>query len=151
MKECIDKKNEYDIIIDFKVTLKDLMENNIYKYEYSENDIFYVPMWFGSLEYKTKDNKKIIFNSQLVLPSNVSINTNNDININLRCNIQEIMQEDNIEIKIDNNTYRIAVSLLKIRKYQEVIYYKRGISIPNKIDIYNTKNKSNIIFHISLY
>jgi len=152
MKDIIDKKNENNIIIDFKVTLSDLFENNIYKYQYDDNNTFYIPMWFGEMTFETKnDNKNITFNSILDLPDHISIDSYNNVSINIKSNINELMNKKTIDIKIyDEKVFNISVSLLKIRKYQEIVYYNKGISIPNKKDIYNTNYKGNIIFKITL-
>jgi hypothetical protein len=150
MKKIVDEKIENDILIDFNVSLKDLFENNIYKYQYTNDNIFYVPMWFGSLEYNTKDNKNIIFNSQLFLPDNITIDHNNNLHFNIKLNIYELMGLDKIDIKIEDKVFEIPISLFKIRKYQEIYFNKKGITIPNLNNIYNTNNKSDIIFHIIL-
>jgi len=152
MKNIIDKKNKNNIIIDFKVTLSDLFENNIYKYQYDDNNTFYIPMWFGEMTFETKnDNKNITFNSILDLPDHISIDSYNNISVNIKSNIKELMNKKTIDIKVfDEKVFNISVSLLKIRKYQEIVYYNKGISIPNKKDIYNTNYKGNIIFKITL-
>ena len=116
MKNIIDKKTENDIIIDYKVTLTDLFENNIYKYIYDDDNTFFIPMWFGEMTFETKnDNKNITFNSILDLPNHISIDSYNNILVNIKSNINELMNKDNIDIEIEGKKFYIPVSLLKIR------------------------------------
>jgi len=152
MKDILDKKLEDEEIIDFNVSLDDLFEHNIFKYIYDDGNTFFIPMWLGSVEFRTKDDTKdIIFTSILTLPKYINIDVNNNIHINITCSIQELLQKEFIEFTFkDKINIKVAVNTLRIRKYQIITHYGLGVPTIDVNNIYSVGKRSNIVIHIHI-
>lgn len=149
--ECIlRKKLEKNSIIILNPSLKNLIDNDIYKLDY-EGEILYIPLWHKELVYDISNNNETI-NIRCIadIPSNYTIDYNNNIHIKVHYNIINIFNINFLTINLDTKVFEIPVQKLKIKNYQTYIFYNQGISKINYDDILDVKFKSDIYIHIYL-
>ena len=148
--DIIQKKYLDDNLIIINTTINDIINNNIYVLTI-EGNTYYIPLWHSELYYDLDDNKQLIVKCIPKLEKNVFIDHHNDIYIDIRCKIEELLKKKFIEYKFGNNILYIPVSNLLIKKKQLYILNNEGIPLIDQNNIYNVENKSNIIFTIELY
>lgn len=135
-------------IIELKPSFNDMFINNLYKYDY-EDTYFLIPLWHSEVHFEYKD-KNMIFICNPSIPSNCYIDENNMLHVILEYNIGEIIHQDNIIVILNNTEYKIPVGNLLIRKYQIYTLKNIGLTSINTSDIYDTKERMDIVFHINL-
>ena len=91
----------------------------------------------------------MIFICNPTIPSNCYIDENNILHVILEYEIEKILHEDYINITLNNIEYKIPVENLLIRKYQTYILKNVGLTSINTSDIYDTKERMDIVFHIN--
>ena len=133
-----------------KPSLNDLLENKIYRFNYN-NEIFNVPLWHSELYYDTKDNNEICIKCLPDLSPFIDIDTENNIHIYVFEKIQTIFKNQYLEIKLtDSCIYRIDSDEINFLPSQQIILKNKGISKIYGNNIYDTKQKSNIIVTLNI-
>ena len=125
--------------------LNDLLENNIYKLVI-DKEFYLVPLWHNELYF---DNNIIV----LCIPeldTNISIDDNNNISVELYISWDYIKKEKNIYFTLGNNEYTIPIDKLFIKTVQIYTLKQQGISQIVDDDIYNTYKKGDIFVKIQL-
>jgi hypothetical protein len=85
-----------------------------------------------------------------MLPENIEIDSNNNIHVRLRYNINELLDVEKVDIGISKNPIYLYPSQLKITKSQTILLREQGISKINQNDIYDITKKSDIYLNIRL-
>lgn len=146
--EIIKNKIKNDECIILNPVLNDLFENNLYKLNINENK-YIIPLWHHELVY---DNSgcDIYVKCNPMLPENIEIDSNNNIHVRLRYNINELLDVEKVDIGISKNPIYLYPSQLKITKSQTILLREQGISKINQNDIYDITKKSDIYLNIRL-
>ena len=147
-------KMALDNLVVISVSLDDLFEpNNIYILEHDDKK-FYIPLWHTELYYKLdeKDNIPVDLIVRCIpkIPSHIYIDANNDIYIDIRMKIADLLDKKCIEIDIGNRVFIVDAAALYIKNIQTHVLHGAGIPIINTKNIYDTSEKSSIIFNIEL-
>jgi curved DNA-binding protein CbpA len=148
MNKIIKKKYEKDECIVLNPTIDDLFENNLYRINVNEF-VYIIPLWHDELVYDNSGND-IYVKCLPVLPDNINIIENNNIHVNIEFNIDEIIKNEFLKIKIGKKVFEVPREHLNFKKYQKIWLFKKGISRINTIDIYDVSNKSDIIINIEI-
>jgi len=153
-EKIIQKKMELDNLVIISVSLDDLQgENNIYVLEHDEKK-YYIPLWHTELYYKIgeKNNTPIdlIVRCMPSTPSHIYIDTNNDIYIDLRMKIAELLERKQISFQIGSKHFTIPANLLHVKDNQTHILKGHGIPIINSKNMYDMSEKSSIFVNIEL-
>lgn len=153
-EKIIQKKMELDNLVIISVSLDDLQgENNIYVLEHDEKK-YYIPLWHTELYYKIgeKDNTSIDLIVRCIpsTPSHIYIDANNDIYIDLRMKIVELLEKKQISFQIGSKHFTIPAKLLYIKENQTHVLKGQGIPIINSKNMYDTSEKSSIFVNIEL-
>ena len=148
-------KMALDNLVVISVPLDDLFgDNNIYVLEHDDKK-YYIPLWHTELYYNIgeKENKSVdlIVRCIPITPSHIYIDTNNDIYIDIRMKIADLLEKKCIEFDIGGKIFMIDASVLSIKNNQSYIFYSRGIPVINSKNIYDTSEKSAIIVNIELF
>jgi hypothetical protein len=83
-------------------------------------------------------------------PSHIYIDTNNDIYVDLRMKITELLEKKQISFQIGSKYFSIPSSLLYIKENQTHIIKGQGIPIINSKNMYDTNERSSIFVNIEL-
>jgi hypothetical protein len=158
-------KNKYanDLIFSLNPTLKDILDNNIYKL-YVDGQLYLVPLWHNELYFLKKESnleseKEIIVLCKPNLPPNVSIDDDNNILLEhiLRLDdIKMLLIKNNdcnspcLDIQLGNTVLKIPLEKLHIKKEQIYIFKREGIAQIVEDDMYNISCKSDVIVKIIL-
>ena len=153
-ERIIRKKMELDNLVIISVSLDDLFgENNIYVLEHDEKK-YYIPLWHTELYYKIgeKDNTPIdlIVRCMPSTPSHIYIDTNNDIYIDLRMKITELLEKKQVLFHIGSKQFSIPSSVLHVKNNQTHVLKGQGISVINSKSMYDASEKSSIFVNIEL-
>lgn len=142
------KKNRHCIFK--KVTLSDIFEKNIFKFQY-KNEIFFAPMWHSEVEFETNDNEEFCVHFIPILPDNVWIDENNDLCIYLKLNLDNtLLLNEIIPITIESYTFEIQCSQIVCIKNQLIKIKNQGLWKILQNDMFNVQEKGDIIIHLEL-
>jgi DnaJ-class molecular chaperone len=148
IQEVLNDKIKNDECIILNPTIDDLFANNLYKLKV--NDFTYiVPLWHDELIYDNSGND-IYVKCYPMLPDNVTIDEKNNIHIECKYDIKEILALEFIEVNVGNNVFDIFTKELMIKPKQTVVLKNEGISKINTKDIYDISKKSDVYLHIAL-
>lgn len=145
-KEIIEKKDTEYIIL--HPLLEDLFENNLYKLVEKGQPVF-VPLWHHELIYDISGIEMYV-ECYPILPENIMIDEENNLNIYLKYQIKELWSLDTLEIKVGNREFKIERSRLFMIDYQKYEIKGAGISKINEFDIYDISERSDLIFYIEI-
>jgi len=153
--KIIRDKMALDNLVVISVSLDDLFcDNNIYVLDH-DNKTYYIPLWHTELYYNIgeTDNKSVdlIVRCIPTTPPHIYIDTNNDIYVDIRMKIADLLEKRCIEFDIGGKIFMIDASVLYIKNNQSYIFYSRGIPVINSKNIYDTSEKSAIIVNIELF
>ena len=153
----VKEKYKNDSIFILKPLLKDLLDNNIYKLVVDEK-LYLVPLWHNELYFDRIDDEnkdsEIIVLCQPVLPDELTIDENNNIYITKEIQFDDLKQmifiNNFVSLEIGEKCFSIPLEKLYMKKEQIYRLKGQGISQIIENDIYNVKNKSDIIVKIIL-
>jgi hypothetical protein len=144
-----EKLKENDMII-LNPTLDNILSDDIYVLNYNEK-IYYIPLWHDEISYDIDNNKTLSVKCIPGLPQHMWLDANNELHINISADFSNIINQDNIEMIVNGKVFKIPVNELYIRKNQEFIFNNEGVSLIDTEDVYNVKNRGNLIVNITLY
>jgi len=150
----IKEKYKNDSVYILNPSLRDLLDNNIYKL-YIDKQLYLVPLWHNELYFDAPNGAEIIVLCQPVLPEFISIDEHNHIHITKKIDIHRelpniILTQEFVSIDVGEKCFSIPVSHLSIKKEQIYRIKNQGISNIIEKDIYNVSVKSDIIVKILL-
>jgi hypothetical protein len=154
-----EKMHKNNIII-LKPSLKDVCQNNISVLQF-EGQTLYVPLWHSELHYRIEaspdesDGKQLIVKCMPNLPDHMSIDTNNELHIDIRADIKELLNRSTGVLRIplyEDECVELQVKELGITSRQTVVLKNniRGISLICANDIYDVRNRAPICVHVHL-
>lgn len=155
MKENLREKMNSDNIIIINPTIDDMLNDNIYKLEITDENIIYVPLWhrkiYNTIKVDNNNNKDIMI---MIMPPNaedIVIKDNNDIYVKKNIKINEIFETGYFYVTMGEKNIKIDSKDLKLTKEPQMILLKhKGILKINKNDIYQKDRRANIIIEITL-
>ena len=150
----IREKMQKNNIVILKPSLKDVIQNNISVLQY-EGQTFYVPLWHSELHYRVSDEKQLIVKCMPVLPDHMSIDANNELHIDVRVDIKELLNLSPGVLRVplyDSECVELQVRELHIKSRQTIILQNNnyGISLICATDIYDVSNKAPVCVHVQL-
>jgi hypothetical protein len=151
----IREKMQKNNIIILNPSLKDVIQNNISVVQF-EGHTFYVPLWHSELHYHVDgSDKQLIVRCVPALPDHMSIDANNELHIDVRADIKELLNRSGGVLRIplyDDECVELCVGELHITPRQTVVLRNngRGISLICANDIYEEKNRAPICVHVQL-
>jgi DnaJ-domain-containing protein 1 len=152
----IREKMQKNNIVILNPSLKDVIQNNISVLQFG-GQTFYVPLWHSELHYRLQDSdeKQLIVKCMPVLPDHMSIDANNELHIDVRADIKEMLNLIPGVLRIplyDSECVELQVRELHIQSRQTIILRNNvnGISLICATDIYDVSNKAPICVHVHL-
>ena len=157
----IREKMQNNNIIILKPSLKDVIQNNISVLHF-EGQTFYVPLWHSELHYRIENpcassptTKQLIVKCMPELPEHMSIDSNNELHIDVRADIKELLNRGTGVLRIplyDSECLELQVRELYIKSRQTIILKNNihGISLICANDVYDASNKAPICVHVQL-
>lgn len=155
------EKMQKNNIIILKPSLKDVIQNNISVVHF-EGQTFYVPLWHSELHYRIDDasdasdaSKQLIVRCMPELPEHMSIDSNNELHIDVRADIKELLNKGSGVLRIplhDAECVEVQVRELHVVPRQTIVLRnnKHGISLICSTNIYDVSNKAPICVHVHL-
>ena len=150
----INEKYKNDRVFILKPNLKEIMGHNIYKL-YVDDNLYLVPLWHNELYFDAPDGSEIIVLCQPNLPTNISIDENNNIyyeeSIKICGELSYLIKNTKfVSIEIGEKCFSIPLDKLYIKDEQLYRFKCQGISQICEKEIYNIDNKADIIVKIIL-
>jgi hypothetical protein len=150
----IKEKYKNDRVFILKPTLKDIIENNIYKL-YVDDLLYIVPLWHSELYFDAPDGSEIIVLCEPKLPSNISIDENNNIYyekfIKIESELSDLIKNNKcVSINFEEKCFSIPLNKLYIKEEQLYRFKSQGIAQISENEIYKVSNKSDMIVKIIL-
>lgn len=148
IREVLHDKIKNDECIILNPSIDDLFANNLYKLQVN-GFVYIVPLWHHELVYDNSGND-IYVKCYPMLPDNVTMDEKNNLHVECKYDIKEILQLDYIEITVGNHNLDIFTRELMVKPNQTIVFKNEGISKINTVDIYDISKKSDIYLHITL-
>jgi hypothetical protein len=149
-KEEKNKSDEDNMTIVLKPTLRDIMQNNIFKYV-RNNKNYIIPLWHTDLCFE-EDDKMIDVKIEPKLPSNYWIDEKNNIHQKIEyslCEIWNYVEENkHIEVFFCSKKLILYPDQLKLTKQQMWCWENDGISQINQNNILDISKKTDAVLHI---
>jgi hypothetical protein len=133
-------------IIVLNPNLDDLFNQLVYKLKVGD-DYCLVPLWHSELIY---DKHNLQVQCEPELPENVQLDEYNNVHIWLKYGIGELWSKDRVEFGLGTQTFEIQTESLRLKREQYIVLEKKGILVPNKINIFSVKDVSDIYVHIEI-
>ena len=154
VSSVIKEKYKNDKVFILNPTLKDLIENNMYKL-YVDDKLYLVPLWHNEMYFDAPDGSEIIVLCKPELPDHITIDEDNNLRISKQISIEKdlsnmIYNNQPVCVEIMNKKHSFSLSKLYIKKQQVYIIKGQGISKIVENDIYNVNLKGDIIIDIKL-
>ena len=151
----IKERYKNDRVFILKPTLKDMIDHNIYKL-YVDNDLYIVPLWHNELYFDAPDGSEIIVLCQPILPTNISIDENNNIfyekYIKMDDDLLDLIKNNKcVSINLEDKWFSIPLNKLYLKEEQLYRFKCQGISQISEKEIYNIDVKADIIVKIILH
>ena len=137
---------EKDTTIILKPSLDNLLNDDVYKLNHKDN-IYLIPLWHHELIYEISNNLLTI-QCEPELPEYISLDTHNNLYINISTSVTTLIKEENLDICIGKYNYIIPVQNLYLKKFQRYKIKENGISKIDTKYIYNIQNRGNIYLDI---
>ena len=148
-KEVLQKKMVYDNIIILNPSLKDLLNDNIFKLEVDGTE-FYVPLWHHELHFSLQE-KDLIVRCEPDIPKEIWINESNNMYIQKQISINDLFEKGFYEFEVGEKSFKITSESLKITKEKQIILLKEsGILRINEEDTYDSTLRSDIYVEVFL-
>ena len=154
IKTAIHKKMKHDNIILLNPSLKDLIEDQIYKLNIGEN-IFYIPLWHNELYFDLIDmsSNKIDLIVKIIpdIDDEFFIDHNNNILIRIKAEILDVFKKGKLEVNIGGKNIVILADKIKCTKEKQAFYFKKqGILKMDQKNIFNASNRGDITIELEL-
>jgi hypothetical protein len=148
IKVIIKEKFKHDNIIVLHPKLNNLINDELYKLEFDDKT-YCIPLWHDEIIYDLSCSQLIV-KILPVLDDHITIDSNNNVIVNLSTKIRGLITSEKISFKLCDRFFDIPCDELKIKKNQKHIFKKKGIPVINQNDIYNISERSNIVVHLTL-
>jgi len=148
LQEIVKDKVKNDNIIILNPTLDDILNDSIYKLELL-GKTFYVPLWHHEVVFD-HSGQDIIVQCIPDLSDNVIIDNKNNLHYVIKGNIQNVLENNKIEVKLGEKLLIIPSEQLNIVKKQNYIFRNKGLLRINDEDIYSTEERGHIFVDVEL-
>ncbi len=149
LREIIDEKMKNDECIILHPILEDIFNHNIYKLHFQDR-VMLIPLWHHELIYDIS-GADLYVRCYPILSDNISIDSNNNIIIDMKYDIRELLSKEEIKIDLGGHRFCFNVEDLHILPQQTALLKGAGIPIINSKNIYSVNERSNLILNIQLF
>jgi len=158
----LNNSGSIDQIVYLNPTLNDLFCNNIFKFV-TQNQLFYVPLWFGESIFDLECGKSMQVICNPILPNGVTIDDDNNLYTSIHICLPELNKliKNNCCLYVFIDSIKICVSTVDLSYIQlqfidnldpTFIYThcdkEKGPSRANPDDMYNVLSRSDIFVYI---
>lgn len=148
-KECLQKKMIYNNIIILNPTIKDLLQDNIFKLNIEDKE-FYIPLWHHELHFSIHD-KYLIVKMEPELDNCYWIDDRNNIYKQEHICLYNLIENGFHNVYVGEKTFKIPAKDLKITKEKQIYHIQeKGILKINEEHTYDTTLRSDIYIEIIL-
>jgi hypothetical protein len=149
----INQKYKNDRVFILNPSLRDLLENNIFKL-YVDDRLYLVPLWHNELYFDSPEGDIIVICNP-ELPASILLDEDNNIyvekEINASTELLDLIKTNGfVSLLIGEKSFSIPVNQLCMKKDQIYKMKGQGISQVLENDIYNVSCKSDIIVKIRI-
>lgn len=118
-------------------TLENLFNNDIYKLDIGDDDMYCIPLWHHNVEFDCGE-KKIMVNISPRLPDNITIDNDNNVHIHI---VTNRATEESIVVCLANKTFEVNLS-------NEITCFREcGISKINTDNLFAVDGISDVFIH----
>jgi len=148
MLKIIKKKVTMDNIIVLNPSIKDMLNDHIYKLEI-ENKTYYIPLWHNEVCYDAS-GKDIIIKCIPELEKGITMDNDNNLYYIHHDSIETILKQKKVQFNLGTKVFEIPSLELKIVPRQIYTLYNKGIACIDNENIYNIKKRGHIYIEICL-
>jgi hypothetical protein len=151
LKNILREKIKDDECIVLHSTLENLFNADIYKLNYNDNTLFYVPLWHDEVTYELPKDKLLVVKCIAELPEHIKIDQYNHLHVYIKVCSSTIFNKETIPVTIcAGKVFEIPVADLRIVKEQVYTFYRMGIPMIHTENMFSTDKKGNICVHVEI-
>ena len=149
IENAITKKHNRKTITT-KATFVDMMEKNVYKFEFRD-ETFFAPMWHSEVEFETTSGEEFVLQFLPTLPPNMWLDENNNVCVFHKMSFDKTMlYNEFVEIAIDQYTFRMPCEEIVCKKSQTILLKGIGIWKIDENEMFNTTERTHVIVYLDL-
>lgn len=148
VQRMVEDRMKHDECIILNPTLEDLFSKNIYKLVVGDQTLL-IPLWHHELVYEI-GGADLYVKCIPILPDYYTIDSENNIIIELQYNICDLLVMESIKIVIGDRKFTVPIEEFRIVKRQKLCMSGAGIPRIVSGDIYNINRLGDIILDILL-
>ena len=148
IKDVLQERLTEDLCVILNPSLEDLFEQNLYKLHHN-SQMFVIPLWHHELVYDISGSDFYV-KCYPILPDHITIDQDNNIIVEISCDITKIFVEGGISVELGGNHVFIPGSDIRCIPIQTITLKGVGIPRMNNESIYDVSKKSNIIIDLFL-
>jgi hypothetical protein len=149
----IKEKYKNDQVFILNPSLRDLMENNLYKL-WVDGQLYLVPLWHNELYFDGPNKTDIIVVCNPELPKDISVDENNNLHMFIKLRLEDVKNlifcDGSIEFSLDTKLFKVPVRDLRMKKEQIYKIKGQGLSRICEKDIYSVSLKGDLFVNIVL-
>jgi curved DNA-binding protein CbpA len=149
IKKILDEKRQNDKHITLHPFIDDLFDCNLYRLQF-KNENYIVPLWHHNLIFDINSGNLYV-DCIPILPDNISIDSNNNILVNVSYKLQNLWDLHEIIVPIGKQNIIIQRKELKMVKKQTIALDKSGIPKINYDNLFDVSRKGNILIEIEIF
>ncbi len=150
LHEIINSKEELNQTFILHPSLDEILNDSIFKLNVQGKN-FYVPLWHSEIIYDLSGEDIMVY-SIPELPTNIHIDNNNSIHINIEESVAKILKNNKLIVKLgEKNNIDIPANDIKIINYQIYTLREKGLLATNHDNIFDPDKRMDIIIHLTLY
>lgn len=150
VQNMVEDRMKRDECIILNPTLEDLFAKNIYKLVVGDQTLL-IPLWQHELVYEI-GGADIYVKCIPILPDDYMIDSDNNLLIELRYMVSDLLNMENITIMVGDKSFTIPVCNIRIMRWQKIVI--RGVGIPRIVGcgdaLFNIDQLSDIILELHL-
>ena len=148
IKSVLNEKRETCNLMLLHPSLDDIYKSNVSKIPFNDS-YYYVPLWHAEVTFQI-DSTQLVVRCIPELPDHISIDSNNNLLVNITTSIQSLFDKKQIQFSIGEKTFTIHAEDLKVKDHQLFVIRNSGIPLINSFDIYDNEKLGDIITFITL-
>ena len=147
MEKIIKKKFQIDYIFVLNPTLKDMLQDQIFKLDFN-HATYYVPLWHHEICFDVS-GKTMLVKCVAEVNKDTYIDNNNNIFYKIHGKMNKVLESKKLSFTLGGKEFEIPANKLTLSKKQYWTFREKGLLKVDENDMYNECARADIYVEIS--